>query len=523
MSEFKQKSLIYCRVSSERQKNEGNGLDSQEHRCREYAKSKGYEVELVFKDSFTGGGDFMKREGMPDLLAYLEKYPHRSYVVIFDDLKRMARDTVFYLKLRQMFKVLGAKLESPNFTFEESDEAMFVETVLASAAELERKQNKRQVIQKMKARLEKGLWPFYPPPGYYSVKEPLHGKVLVPDDKGKIIKEAFEGFASSRFKDQEDVRKFLKEKDFCDGRPVYLSFVKRLLTRVIYAGYIEYPDWEVSRRLGEHEPIIGLDVFERVQDRLNGKARCFTRKDTNPDFPLRGPVLCSGCQKPLTASWSTSRKKNKHPYYRCNQPGCPVKNKSIKKSLIEDAMCKLLKRVKPKKQILDYTEALFLEAWKGRMANIDKANLIKQRELAEIMAEKQSHIQRIPKTKIEAEIESYEKRIEELSQKELRIKEEITNPKVRGISFETALETVLAYVGNPYDKWENGSLNDKRLVLKLVFTDRLLYDREKGFGTAQLSLPMKAFELFSTSNSKGVEMWGIEPQSEIWSKGLLPK
>ena len=100
MSEFKQKALIYCRVSSDRQKNEGNGLDSQEHRCREYARSKGYEIELVFKDSFTGGGDFMKREGMPDLLEYLEKYPHRSYVVIFDDLKRMARDTIFYLKLR---------------------------------------------------------------------------------------------------------------------------------------------------------------------------------------------------------------------------------------------------------------------------------------------------------------------------------------------------------------------------------------------------------------------------------------
>lgn len=37
-----QKSIIYCRVSSERQKTEGHGLDSQEHRCQELADRKGY-------------------------------------------------------------------------------------------------------------------------------------------------------------------------------------------------------------------------------------------------------------------------------------------------------------------------------------------------------------------------------------------------------------------------------------------------------------------------------------------------
>ena len=33
----KKKALIYCRVSAPRQKKEGNGLESQEHRCCQYA------------------------------------------------------------------------------------------------------------------------------------------------------------------------------------------------------------------------------------------------------------------------------------------------------------------------------------------------------------------------------------------------------------------------------------------------------------------------------------------------------
>lgn len=55
--------LIYCRVSDERQKNAGDGLHSQEHRCHEYAAARGYRVVAVFHDDVSGGGDFMKRPG----------------------------------------------------------------------------------------------------------------------------------------------------------------------------------------------------------------------------------------------------------------------------------------------------------------------------------------------------------------------------------------------------------------------------------------------------------------------------
>lgn len=49
------KALIYCRVSSAKQKTDGHGLDSQEQRCRQYAALKNYSVEAVFPDDATGG------------------------------------------------------------------------------------------------------------------------------------------------------------------------------------------------------------------------------------------------------------------------------------------------------------------------------------------------------------------------------------------------------------------------------------------------------------------------------------
>ena len=148
-----QKAIIYCRVSSERQKTEGHGLDSQEHRCRELASQKGYEVERVFKDSFSGGGDYTKRPAMSELLAYMDGKPYNSYVVIFDDLKRLARDTEQYIKLKRALELRRAVVECPNFVFTASPEGQYVETIMAATAQLEREQNRRQVMQKMKARL----------------------------------------------------------------------------------------------------------------------------------------------------------------------------------------------------------------------------------------------------------------------------------------------------------------------------------------------------------------------------------
>ena len=72
------KSVLYCRVSSKKQTVDGAGLMSQEHRCREYAESRGYEVEAVFPDDVSGGGDFMNRPGMVALLAYLDANPNEN-------------------------------------------------------------------------------------------------------------------------------------------------------------------------------------------------------------------------------------------------------------------------------------------------------------------------------------------------------------------------------------------------------------------------------------------------------------
>ncbi|MDB6178053.1 hypothetical protein PAF17_11120 [Paracoccus sp. Z330] len=63
-------------------------------------------------------------------------------------------------------------------------------------------------------------------------------------------------------------------------------------TRVIYAGYIEAPNWNVSLHMAQHERLVGFETFEKIQARLKGTAKAPARKNINENFPLRGFMLC---------------------------------------------------------------------------------------------------------------------------------------------------------------------------------------------------------------------------------------
>ncbi|MCV6574655.1 MAG: recombinase family protein [Cohaesibacter sp.] len=348
----KRKALIYCRVSGKKQTIEGNGLDSQEHRCRKHCRRRGYLVEAVFPDDVSGEGDFMKRPGIVALLRYMDSRPDQNYVLVFNDLKRYARDTEFHLKLKREMAVRNATRECLNFKFEDTPEGEFIETILAAQGELERKQNRRQVIQKMKARVEQGFWVFRAPAGYRYQKSKHGGRELVRDEPlASVIQEALTLFANGTLQTQVEVKRYLENqpvfpKDLPNGE-IRAYRITRLLTQPVYAGYISATNWNVSLRKARHEPLISLSDYQRMQDRLVSGGHAPARKDIREDFVLRGLVTCADCGRPLTSCWSKSKTGKKHPYYRCYHKPCESYGKSIKRAKLEGEFDELVKSLKP--------------------------------------------------------------------------------------------------------------------------------------------------------------------------------
>lgn len=516
------KALIYCRVSSDRQATEGHGLDGQEQRCKKYAEDNGYHVEKVFRDSYTGGGDFMNRPAMALLIKYLDEKRFDNFVVIFDDIKRFARDTAFHLQLRSTLKARGARPESPNFRFDETPEGRFVETVIAAGAELERHQGTRQVVQKMKARLELGYWTNSSKvPGY--VRKNLHGRDWIlarREPQASIIQEALEGYADNRFDTKVDVQRFLQSKNYLadnKNKRVYLSKVDRLLKRSwLYAGYIQSDDFEVVRREGNHEAIISRDTLRKIEDKLQDKRRVRIRQDYNGDFPLRPYVLCAGCGKKLTASWTRSRNKNYHAYYRCsnNSKVCPYGNKSIPKEVIENDFRDLLKNIHPTQQIIGFTKAVFSDLYEKKHSESKMVVNETSKAIRRLEEDIEKFTRRAVDSTNEVMSRRYESEAAKLIEEKEKLEEAAGERQSFDIHFGTAVEEVMSILNNPVNKWDSENLDDKRLVIKLVFNGDPVYDKIHGFGTTDLSCVIRLFEGIRATNYRDVEMGVIETPSE---------
>ena len=306
-----QKAVIYARVSSQAQVDEGHGLDSQETRCREYAMRNGYDVIKTFHEKAVSGGT-LHRPSFTAMLDYLQRTSHEGIVVIIDDISRFARDIESHWALRRALKTNGGKLESPSIKFGEDSDSILIENLLASVSQHQRQKNGEQTKNRMRARTLNGYWVFHAPVGYKYAKTKEHGRLLVRDEPlASIVQEALEGFAIGRFETQGEVKRFLESqpefpKDRRTGAVRYEEVV-RLMRRPHYAGYIEVPDWDVSLRKGHHEGLIDLETFARIQDRMKEGARAPARKDISADFPLRGFITCGDCGKPLTANWTPRR------------------------------------------------------------------------------------------------------------------------------------------------------------------------------------------------------------------------
>lgn len=286
--------------------------------------------------------------------------------------------------------------------------------------------------------------------------------------------------------------------------------VADMLGQVLYAGYIERPNWGISLRPAQHEGLISFETFQQIQNRLNGGVYAPRRKNLNEDFPLRGFVACAHCATPLTACWSKGRTA-RHPYYLCPKRGCESYGKSIRRDAIEGQFETFLKSLTPSDALFKVATAMFRNLWKTRLARADDQRKALATQLVTIEKQVQGLLDRIVDASIPSVISAYEERIRQLDVEKIALRERMASAGQPKHSFEKGLRTALTFLSNPWNLWSTGRLEDRRMVMKLAFVERLQYARGEGLRTANLSLPFKALASFSGEKKMMVRPRGIEP------------
>ncbi len=320
------KAVIYCRVSTKEQVEEGNSLVTQERLCRVYAAKHGYEVSEIFIEQ----GESAKtadRTELKRLLAFCAVKSNAVSAVLAYKIDRIARNTDDYAQIRIILKRVGVEIKSISEHFENTPTGRFMENIIANVAQFDNDVRTERSIGGMKEAVREGRYVWRAPFGYQNCK--IGGKSsIIPNNKAMLVSKAFAEVAKN-YTTIANIRRALIEEGLVSEKNIPLSFNQftRMLRNELYAGWIiKFKE----RHKGVFPNIVSQELFDHVQRVLNQKRqRNRSYCSNNPDFPLR-KFFIHPTGKRLTGCWCTGKnKKNRFAYYFYRIPGLHFRRDTV--------------------------------------------------------------------------------------------------------------------------------------------------------------------------------------------------
>jgi hypothetical protein len=166
------------------------------------------------------------------------------------------------------------------------------------------------------------------PLGYRNARDQFNKPVIVPEGglQEELVKKAFKDFSTGLYS-TEELRKKYNKLGMKSSKNAFWNLLrnKAYIGKVLVPAYKSEPDQWVN---GIHEGIIEESIFYACQDVIEGRKRKVPPqfKTIREEFPLRGFLICSSCQRTLTASTSKGRN-GYYSYYHCSG-GCNERHKA---------------------------------------------------------------------------------------------------------------------------------------------------------------------------------------------------
>ena len=370
---------IYTRKSTEEGlEQEFNTLDAQRESAECYIKSQEAEGWVCLPEhyddgGFTGGN--MERPALKRLLADIEAGKVDCVVVYKVD--RLSRSLMDFAKMLEVFERKRIAFVSVTQQFNTTNSmGRLMLNVLLSFAQFEREIISERTRDKMAAARRKGKWVGGLAPLGYDV-DPVAKRLKINDDESTRVRAIFElylevGSIVSTLKEIDrrewsNKRSITRKGKERGGRHFDKSSLFKLLTNIAYIGKIRYKE-EVHN--GEHEPIVPIDLWDRVQKLLkhNGKTGGVAVRNKFGAL-LKGLVRCVCCDAAMTPNHTTKAGNKRYRYYVCSSAQkrgwhtCP--SKSIPAKQIEDFVVGQVQKIGYAPEILkDVVEATQMKARK---------------------------------------------------------------------------------------------------------------------------------------------------------------
>lgn len=388
-----QQAVIYLRVSTEEQV-DNFSLETQEKICLQEAQRRGMGVAQVFREEGRSAKNIVGRPVLIETLEFCRKNKKNVNALIVYRLDRLSRQTGDFLAIRKKLAENKIQLISASEPTGNSPTERFIETMLASFAQMDNDVRSERTKNGLRARFLAGLTSGTPPLGYKSE----NGYMTRDPETWDEVKAAWELMATgtktlkemANLMNDWGIRQNFHGKDHIMRKQA----IGRMFRNKYYIGILtsnRYPE-EIQ---GQHPAMVSEAQFYKIQAIIDGRNTNINvpiarRNKDNPDFPLRRMVKCRICGGALTAGWSKGKHK-RYAYYRC-QGACKAPSISADR-LHNEAVC-FLSTISPTQEALDSFIALLRRTYYQRVARLQKRKDVADKELKRLYEQRQALIQK---------------------------------------------------------------------------------------------------------------------------------
>lgn len=456
----------YIRVSSDEQTE--YSPDSQLKLIRDYAKREGYVIpdEYVYQDDGISGKSASKRPAFRLMIATAKESPPFDSIFVWK-YSRFARNQEEAIMYKNLLKKRGITVKSISEPSSDSPFSSLIERIIEWMDEYYLINLSGEVRRGMAEKAARGEAMGTAPFGY-TVKD----KSFVPNDHAETVRSIFAAYANGvplRAIATDLGAKGIRTRR---GNVPDNRWVSYILSNPAYIGKIRWSteghaNYDRANYAGEnvmivdghHAPIIDMDTWEVVQEKLQRRAAepKYVRKDKPRVYMLKGLIRCDSCGSTLTYVSTKAPTLQCHRYAKGQ---CHVSH-SITVKKAEATVIAALESVvetrqfefaplKPKKKTIVFEWDKLIASEEQKLIRAKNALLdgaFEPAEYKEIKAEIEDNLARLRMGKeAEAAEESGEIDIDVFEKKVRSVLEVIKSPDISEESKNEALRSILEKV-----------------------------------------------------------------------------
>lgn len=348
----------YIRVSDERQ--DEYSPDSQLKKTREYAAKEGYFIpdEYVFYDDGISAKSAKRRKEFNRMIAMAKEKDHPFDVIYVWKFSRFARNQEESMVYKNLLRKKNVSVVSVSEPIPEGHFGTLIERIIEWMDEFYLINLGAEVTRGMTEKASRGEPTCAPPYGYV-----MHDKQYYPDESGPadVIREIFQRYADgagmrelavslgsrgikTKFGNPPDNRWI----EYILNNPCYIGKIRWSLEGVRAVSKRDYENQNIMTVDGRHEPLISMELWEKVQTRLEQQKKTYpkyARREQPIDYMLKGLVRCSSCGGAIAMSAVVSGKNKTRTMQCCNYSrGACLESHSVTIPKLENALFEAMKK-----------------------------------------------------------------------------------------------------------------------------------------------------------------------------------